>query len=150
MEVLDIAQEFLIGKTFLFEELSISQNSPDPESVLWLHPQMLSAVYTLLLLPSLLSSVFPDLSSGLHPPMLSTSATWATLQPFLFCLKTSLHTICWLSLPHPSMADQGYHLILLWILMGSDLLLIDHSALWACPSDFSVWDFCLWQMSIPQ
>lgn len=34
MEVLDIAQEFLIGKTFLFEELSISQNSPDPESVL--------------------------------------------------------------------------------------------------------------------
>lgn len=32
MEVLDIAQEFFVGKTFLLEELSTSQNFPDPES----------------------------------------------------------------------------------------------------------------------
>ena len=71
MEVLDIAQEFFVGKTFLLEELSTSQNFPDPESGLRLHPQMWSAVYTLLLLPPLLSSVFPASSSGLHPPICS-------------------------------------------------------------------------------
>lgn len=92
---------FPLGKTFIFEELSISQNFIDLELVLVTHPQM-SAVYTR-------GSrhhhchVFPASSCWLSYNLSPRLPHGPPSSPAHLSRNTPFSTICWLSLTHPSL-----------------------------------------------